>query len=379
MAATETPLKVGLIGLGAVAEAHLAGAVRAAGAQVIAGADLEPARRTAAADRWNLRCYADVGEMLEREDLDGVCVLTPARTHLEIVRQVAAAGIHILCEKPLAASVADARDIVAECSRHGVKLFYGSTYRFLPAVRRAKGIVDNGEIGEVRLVTESFVGGAGADSWRDLGPGHYPPGEPGGGGKGLVDHGIHVVDVFRWLTASEVVEVVGRGNVSGAAPQPELLVMIFKSGAVGQLLYDEATFPSDLPWEGQFSWGGRWAADGGVLPGGVWDDHPMSIRVHGTKGSLRVFPYGSHLFQFKAGNMHQVPLEGAPMPGNFTLQLESFARSVRDDTAPEISGEDGVRALEIVHAAYRTWAERRFAGLDSSCDEGRDDGQPRRI
>jgi predicted dehydrogenase len=301
--------------------------------------------------------------MLDREGLDIACVLTPARTHRDVVLEVARRGVNVLCEKPLAASVEDARAIVDDCARHGVKLFYGSTYRFLPAVRRAKDLIDAGEIGEIRLLIESSVGGAGIDSWRDLGSGHYPPGEPGGGGKGLVDHGIHLVDVFRWMTGSEVAMVAGRGNTSCAPPQPELLSMFFQSGAMGQLLYDEATFPADLPWEGQFSWGGRWAEDGRVLPGGVWDDQPMSIRVHGTRGSLRIFPYGNHLFQSQGGGLHQVPLEGPPMPGNFTIQLESFARSVRNDTAPEITGEDGVRALEIVHAGFRSWVERSFVSL----------------
>jgi predicted dehydrogenase len=356
----ESPLRVGLVGLGAVAEAHLAGAVGVAGARIVAGADLDPARRAAAAARWDLRGYADVGEMLERERLDIACILTPARTHRELVSEAARRGVHVLCEKPLAASVDDARVVVADCARNGVKLFYGSTYRFLPAVRRAKQVVDSGELGDIRLLTESFVGGAGVEGWRDLGPAHYPLGSPGGGGKGLVDHGIHLVDVFRWMASSDVAQVVGRGNLSGAPPWPELLMMFFTSGATGLLLYDEATFSSDLPWEGQFSWGGRWAADGGVLPGGVWDDQPMSIRVHGSRGSLRVFPYGNHLFHISEGQVRQIRLEGEPMPGNFTQQLASFARSVREDTAPEVGGEDGVRALEIMHAGYRSWAEGRI-------------------
>jgi predicted dehydrogenase len=177
---------------------------------------------------------------------------------------------------------------------------------------------------------------------------------------GLVDHGIHLIDVFRWLTKSEVETVVGRGNISGDAPQTEFLTMVFSSGAVGQLIYNEVTFPSDMPNEGIFSWGGRWAADGRVLPGGNWDDHPVSIRVHGTGGALRIFPYADQLFQFCEGETRQITLEGRPMPGNFTHQLESFAECVRNDTEPEATGEDGLRALEVVLAAYESAEEKRF-------------------
>jgi len=367
MAHEETPLRVGLIGLGAVAEAHLASTARAVGARVVAGADLDPARRTTIAARWAIRGYADVGEMLDREQLDIACVLTPALTHRAMALEAARRGVHVLCEKPLAATLEDARAIVADCAAHGVRLAYGSTYRFLPAVRAAKDLVVNGRLGELCLLTEGFVGGAGPEAWRDLGPHHYPSGGPGGGGMGLIDHGVHLVDVFRWLTASEVTAVVGRGNVSGGRPATEFLTMLFASGAVGQLVYNEATFGSDLPSEGTFSWGGRWAPDGRVLPGGGWDPHPLSIRVHGSCAALRLFPYANQLFLFEGGGVTQVPLDGPPMPGNFTLQLESFAARIRRDEEPEVTGADGVRALEVVFAAYRSFAERRFVvpGRDS--------------
>lgn len=139
--------------------------------------------------------------------------------------------------------------------------------------------------------------------------------------------------------------------------------MVFSSGAIGQLLYNEVTHPSELPWEGIFSWGGRWAADGSVVAGGGWDHHPMSIRVHGSHGALRIFPYAQHLFHLTANSTRQVPLEGPPMPGNFTRQLESLADSVRRDLAPEVTGEDGLRALEVILAAYESFRSRRFVSL----------------
>ena len=109
-----------------------------------------------------------------------------------------------------------------------------------------------------------------------------------------------------------------------------------------------------------FSLGGRWAADGRVVAGGAWDPHPVSIHVHGTRGALRIFPYAHHLFLSNAQGMTEVALEGTPMPGNFTAQLESFACCIRERREPEVAGEDGVRALAVVLAAYRGAAERRF-------------------
>lgn len=359
-------LKVGLIGLGAVAEAHLEGASTAVGVDVVAGADLDPLRLGQMTERWRIKGYADPGEMIDAEKLDIVCVLTPAATHREVTRLAAERGVHVLCEKPMAVTLDDGRAMIADCARCGVKLAYGSTYRHLPAVREARKIVAQGGLGDLLLLSEHVVGGAGPGAWREYGPHHYPAGGPGGGGMGLVDHGVHMVDVFRWLTGSEVEFVVGRGNLSGGNPHAEFLTMFFFSGAVGQLVYNEITFAADLPSEGIFSWGGRWSGDGSVIAGGGWDSHPLSIRVHGTQGALRILPYAHHLFHFTEGAVRQVPFEGSPMPGNFTRQLESFAHSVRHDVEPEVTGEDGLRALEVILAAYDSFAKKRFVGPISS-------------
>jgi len=360
----ESPLKVGMIGLGAVAEAHLAGAVNARGTKVVAAAEIDPDRLAEMTGRWQIKGYPDAAEMIDAEQLDIVCVLTPALTHRKITRLAAERGVHVLCEKPMAITLSDCRTMIADCERCGVKLGYGSTFRFLPAVRRAKEIVARGEVGHVLFLTEHYVGGKGPEAWHGYGPHHYPTGGPGGGGMGLVDHGIHLVDIFRWLTASEVETVVGRGNISGGEPKTEFITMVFGCGAVGQLIYNEITFSSDLPAEGIFSMGGRWSTDGRILPGGAWDSHPLSIRVHGTKGALRIFPYANHLFQFTGHAITQIPLDGAPMPGNFTTQLESFADCVRHDLEPEATGEDGQRSLAVVLAAYQSAAEKRLVSPD---------------
>ena len=72
---------------------------------------------------------------------------------------------------------------------------------------------------------------------------------------GLVDHGVHMIDLFPWLTDSEIVSVMGRGNVSGETPATEFVYMTLANGAVGQLLYNDCTFDTDLPVEGIFSHG----------------------------------------------------------------------------------------------------------------------------
>jgi len=213
------------------------------------------------------------------------------------------------------------------------------------------------------LLMEFLVGGRGRQHYVDLGPHHYPIGGPGGGGMGLVDHGIHLMDILPWLTGSRVESVVGRGNTSGSAPGPEFLTMTFENGAIGQLVYNDATFASDMPQEGMFSWGWDWDVGGKRVPGGGWNEHPGSIRVHGEEGALRIFYYANKLFYFSENTREQVRVADRPMPSNFALQMQSFARSIQQGKEPEVTGLDGMKALRVLLAAYDSWRSHRIISL----------------
>jgi predicted dehydrogenase len=190
-----------------------------------------------------------------------------------------------------------------------------------------------------------------------MGTHHYPAGGPGGSGNGLVDHGIHLVDIFPWLADDEIVAVSGRGQRSGETPIAEFMAMELGSGALGQLIYDDATWSAELPFEGIFSWGPTWdqvAAGQAEQAGGRWLEQPGSIRVHGSRGSLRIFHYANQLFLRTAAGLEQVPVSGPPMPGQFGAEMASFAASIREDRPVEVPGEAGRRALAAVLGVYRS-------------------------
>jgi UDP-N-acetylglucosamine 3-dehydrogenase len=357
-------LRVGIIGLGQVSEVHLRGYEDVPQIKVVAGAEPRADRLAQMAAQWGLQAYTDYEEMLQKEKLDIACVLTPAPLHRQITEQVAGHGVHVLCEKPMALSLADARAMINKCEQEGVKLYYGSSYRHLCACRKAKEIIDAGILGDLFLLMETFVGGRGLDRWQGLSEHHYPKGGPGGGGLGLVDHGIHLADVFRWLTGSEVESVFGRGNTSGETPAAEYLTMCFESGAVGQLVYCDATYSSDLPYEGMFSWGLTYEPSGALSPRPRWETEPGSIRVHGTKGALRIFHYANKLFFFGEGRQEQVRVLDRPHPGNFSLQMESFANSILRDKEPEVTGTDGLKALQVILAAYESFESQKIMPVE---------------
>lgn len=368
-----SPLRVGLIGLGNVALAHLEGYRGLDQIEVVAGADPRADRAAMMAGRYGFAPFTDYRTMLAEARLDIVAVLSTVVTHREAVEAAAERGLHVLCEKPIAITLEDADRMIAACRRHGVKFFYGSSYRFLPPVAKARELIRAGVLGDVRLLTETFIGGHGPAGYHDMGTHHYPAGGPGGSGNGLVDHGIHLVDIFPWLIDSDIASVTGRGQRSGATPVAEYLAMEFQNGALGHLVYDDATWSADLPSEGLFSWGPTWdqmAAGEAGERGGQWQQHPGSIRVYGSEGTLRIFHYANLLFLRTKTGITQVPVSGRPMPGQFGAEMASLAASIREDRPVEVPGEAGRRALEAVLGVYRSMETGERVRLAASSATG---------
>ena len=346
-------LSIGIIGLGGVAQAHLQAFDLLDSLTIVSVCDVRADVVNAISNSVSAIGYTDYRELLAAGNIHLTMVLTPASTHRKIVEAAAVAGIHVFCEKPIAVTLVDAEAMVAACKQAKIKLFYGSCYRYLPAIVKAKQLIQSGAVGEVQLMTEQLIGGHGKENYTELSPIHYPIGGPGGPGSGLVDHGVHLIDIFAWLNDSEIVSVHGKGMISGAPVSSEFMVMQLGNGAIGHLLYNAATYPTGLPNEGMFSGGQAWLADDTVAEAGMWENEPGSISVYGTTGSLRIFHYTNALFINNREGPRQVQLTGRPAFGHFATQLEDCAKAIFDNREPSVTGEDGVRALKTLLLAYK--------------------------
>ncbi|HEX4241315.1 MAG TPA: Gfo/Idh/MocA family oxidoreductase [Steroidobacteraceae bacterium] len=346
--------KVGIVGLGEVARIHLKAYRELQGIQIVGVADVNPARVEWARELLRVPGYPTLAELLRSHDLDVVCVLTPPATHEELVCACADAGVHVLCEKPLSLSVPSCERMIEACRTKGVRLGYGSSYRFLPALTTAREMILRGDIGEVLLLREYAVGGMASAERGTLGFEHYPKGGPGGSGMGLCDHGIHLIDVFPWLMNTETIAVSGRGNISGEPQRPEYAHMEYANGAMGQLLYEDGTFTTTLPTEGLFAWGGGWNVGGGKAdaPAGAWNPDPGCILVHGSTGSLRIYHYSNILFHRSATGVRKVRLPDKPVPSNFAMQLEAFIEAIRSGLPTPVPGEVGLDAARTLLGVY---------------------------
>lgn len=356
--------RVAVVGLGAVSESHLDAYRELDCVELVGVVEPRADRRRELAERYDVPGFASCNELFVERRPEIASVLTPAATHRQVTEECAAAGVHVLCEKPLAVTLEDARAMAEACRRAGVQLFYGSSYRFLPAIEEARKQIAARAIGEVRLIVEQVLTGEGSSAYRPMSEQHYPLGGPGGGGYGLVDHGIHMLDIFPWLCGSRIDRVLGRGDRTGAAALPEFALMTLECGAFGVLLYDQSTRAVELPGVGLFSEAREWVAGRGwVGESGKWDPHPREIAVYGSEGALRVFPYANKLLINRSGGLQSIPLRGQTTPWHFGTQLREFCRTLDAGEAPRTSAEDGILALKALLSVYESEATGRWQSI----------------
>jgi predicted dehydrogenase len=176
---------------------------------VLVGRDADRAAEAAARLGW-AESSADWREVVAREDVDVIDICTPGDSHAEIAIAALRAGKHVLCEKPLANTVAEAEEMAAAAAAardHGVRAMVGFTYRRVPAIGLARRLVAEGRIGEVRHVRAPYLQDWIADpeaplSWR------LDKARAGSGALG--DIGAHIVDLTQFITGDRIVELAGR-------------------------------------------------------------------------------------------------------------------------------------------------------------------------
>ncbi len=258
-------------------------------------------------------------------DLDGVIVCSENVHHREHVEQAAAAGLWVLCEKPLAPAAADAQAMIRACRKAGVGLGVAFPCRFVPPIQQAQADLMAGTYGNVLAVSAtnhgSFPGGWFADDAL-------------AGGGAVMDHTVHVADVLRWILGREFTRVYCEaGN--------QLHKKRIDTDDLGVL---------QLEMEGgvQVSHIGSWSRPESFP---TWGDVTLEIVCEGGVVSVDAFNQKVHRFSDRDGRVAWVPFGS---DANRAL-VNDFVRAIEERRDPLASGEDGLRATQVTVAAYESW------------------------
>lgn len=354
-----TDLQVGVVGLGGMGNVH-ANNAEDVDATVVAGADVVPDSRAAFAETFDAATYEDHEAMYEAEDLDAVFVTTPNKFHAPAAVGALDRDVSVLCEKPLANTLANAADIVAAAEASDGFAMVGFHNRFSTAGELFVAKREAGYFGELSYVNANYIrrrGIPGVGSW-------FTNKELSGGGA-LIDIGVHALDFSLYLLDfPEIVEVSGVArSMYGGRPDyadPDDWAGNWETG--------EATFDVDDSVtalircaDGQtVSLDAAWASEG---------ETDNSVTVWGTDGGAAMALGGGSIDLYSTGRAavdHYVDttLEGNLDPSGHRAQDERFLRGVAAGEAPDRNTvEQAYVVQQVIDAIYRSSESGRAVSL----------------
>lgn len=334
----EEMINVGIIGSQFISTIHAESFARCQSARLHAVASPTPGNAERFAMTHGIpNHFTDYRDLLSISEIDMVSIGVPNHLHCEVVLAAAAAGKHIVVEKPFCLNLGEADQMIDAAHKAGVKLMYAEELCFAPKYVRLKQLLDSGALGRPTLIKQSE---------KHDGPhaAHFWDVERSGGGVAM-DMGCHAIQFFRWM--------LGCPPVKSVYAQMNTQVHTHKTlGEDNALLILE--FENDMICLAEESW----SKLGGM------DDR---AEVHGSKGvAYADLLHGNSIETFSLdGYDYAVEKAGSTKGWSFTIydeaynygfpqEMAHFVRCVQEDTQPLVTGEDGRAVLEILFAAYES-------------------------
>jgi len=319
-----------MLGVGIISFAHMHGLSYGRGLSrlpdvaIRAVADPDAARGATMGAKLGVDAiFQDHEELLARPDIDAVVICSENARHADHTVAAVEAGKHVLCEKPLATTVADATRMVEAARRHGVHLMTAFPCRFHPAADRTRAAITDGRVGRVLAVN-------GTNHGKNPGGWFVDPTLSGGGA--IADHTVHVVDLLRWMTGQEPIEVYAES----VQFDPDLRC---EDGGILSLRFQDFVATLDASWSRPPT-------------NPVWGD--VTLEVIGEDGVLSLDLFAQEHTVIRERD-HRIVNEnwGDNMDRGL---VREFVAAIVEGRAPSVTGVDGQRAVAVVEAAYRSVA-----------------------
>jgi len=295
--------KVGVIGLGVMGRNHVRVYTEIPGAQLVGIADVDYELAQNLAEKYHTKPFRTYEELLSH-NLDAVSIAVPTSLHREVAIQAARAGVNMLVEKPIADTIEAAREIIKAAVQNNVKLMVGHIERFNPVVPVIKKAIENSEVSLIEITR--------------IGP--FPPRIKDVGA--VLDLATHDIDLIRYLTNSEFKKVYSLTS-SNVAQHEDTAILLFE-------MANEVLARVTVNW---------------ITPFKVREIN-VATREKFLKASLieqKVTEYS----KFKENDSYVVKELNVPFGEPLKLELQAFVDCLNNDNQPPITGEDGLKALEL--------------------------------
>lgn len=341
------PVRVGIVGLGRIAEAHYDGYSKISDLAVIqAVSDVRESVLEQRRAAWGAKsAYLDYREMLADPEVQLVDVCLPHHLHLQVVTEALERGKHVLVEKPIASTLEEADRMINLARERGVRLMVAHNHIFNPVVARAKELLDAGAIGRPHLAKAYSMG------WFLFTPDDFRKSKEMTGGGVFIDTGAHFIYVMEHLMGP--IRSVGGLQANLARKEMEgddnaIAVVTFESGAIGEIT---TSYAGRIP---------KWR-DG--FPAG-WD---QTVHIYGDAGAIRFSLPGEKLWFYSDADGHEDWVEEdftGSYAASFVQEIDAFVRALASGTEPPVTGEDGRRTLQVILQAYKAMDEGRTVTIE---------------
>ncbi len=326
---TAFPLRVAVVGYGYWGPNLVRNVIERPDLELAALCERDPERAAAFSARTpGVQVHQELDVLLADPEVDAVLVATPPRTHHAVVRAALEAGKHVLVEKPLATTSADARDLIDVAEEQGLVLMPGHTFVYSPPVNKVRELIQSDVVGEVYFVTSSRM---------NLGK-YQSDGV-------ILDLAPHDLSILLYWLGDRVSEVsaTGRSVFQPDVPETAFITLTFEGGAKANV---------------QLSWLAPRKVRDMIVVGSrrmiQYDDLAAdeAVRVY-DRGLDLEFPqtFGEHQLTYRSGDIVMPRLDAAEP---LSLELEDFARAIREGTTPRSNAELGLEIVLAMEAAQRS-------------------------
>lgn len=349
--------RVGIIGCGKVGHIHAAALSKLPEGELAAVCDVSGERAGAFAAKYGATPFTDLGAMLQQARVEVLLVCTPHPLHAEPTIRAAAAGVHVLVEKPMAATLGDCDAMLAAAHNADVLLGVVSQRRFTEPVRRMRAALDAGKIGRPILGVFTMY------SWRDEAYYRSDPWrgrwDTEGGGV-LVNQSPHMLDLLRWFMGP-LAEVSGYwGTLNHTTIEVDdtaVAALRFANGGLGAIVTSVSQKPGI--YTKVHIHGSNGASVGVETDTGATFVAGMNAAATPPLNDMWTVPGEEKMLaEFQAADRAAFQQLDAATHYH-VLQILDFLGAVREGRAPQVTGDDGRAVVEMFTAIYRSHQERR--------------------
>ncbi|TDL31171.1 inositol 2-dehydrogenase [Jeotgalibacillus sp. S-D1] len=334
-------IKIGIAGLGRLGLIHADNIYKMKHVELTAISNLDESVNKQVQEKYQVPyAYTTYEEMIENDELDAVCIVTPSGFHTSHIQLALEHDLHVFCEKPIGLEVEEIKQTCKVIDKSDKVFHLGFMRRYDQDYLYVKEMIDRGDIGDISIIRSYGIDPiAGLESFVN-----FAKKSPSGGI--YLDMSVHDIDVIRWFTNSEVTKVWATGN-NKVFPELNELNEVEMSTATMQLENNTTAFLV----------AGRTASHG----------YHVETEVIGTKGMVRIAatPDKNKVTVFNDQGVVRPTSQSFPerFREAYVDELKDFVRCIRGQTKPEVTAVDGLRSTEVAIACQRSLEKNKLVEI----------------